>query len=90
MKVEERFNLASPEKEKALREVVAWVFENEEPEQIAASLLSRDAIARGEKPRELTEAECQEGDLLYLVAFNFEDAFNQANSVENECDLHED
>ena len=80
MNVKERFELESPEKEDALREVVAWVFENEEPEQIAETLLSRDADARGQKPKPITEDDCQEGELLYRVAFNFESAFNQRQS----------
>lgn len=79
MSVEEMFSLPSPAKEIALREVIAWVFQNEEPEIIAYSLLSRDAICRGEKPKTITESDCQEGYLLYRVAFNFQEQFQKAN-----------
>jgi len=78
MKVEDRFNLPSPAKEDALREVIAWVFANEELEVIAKTLLSRDAIARGENPMTISKADCQDGDLLYRIAFNFEAEFNDA------------
>lgn len=73
------FSLPSPAKEIALRKVVAWVIENEGLEQIAQSLLSRDAVCRGEKPKPITEAECFQEPLLYRVAFKFQEQFQKAN-----------
>ena len=74
--VKEIFSLAPAQREEGLRRVVRWVFANEDPESISASLLSREEVCRGLSPRQLQLEDCLEGELLYRIAFNFEEPYN--------------
>jgi len=76
MTVKEIFYLPSPEKEVRLKDVVRWVFENEDEDVIAHSLLSRDEICRGVAPPQLDLDECLENNTLYRIAFNFQEGYD--------------